>query len=130
MTLRDRLTKNVLFAVVMVYYLGGYFLINEWTAGRGHFHHLALPFEESLPLLPALIFAYMMVFLILATAYLVVDDLPFFKKVVRAFLLCITIHFAIFLLFPVEYNLRPVVDPDRGWAYHLVYFYYWLDLSY
>lgn len=130
MTVRDRLTKNLLFFIVLIYYLGGYFLIDEWTARRGGVHHLALPYEARLPLLPALIFAYLMVFGFLATSYLVVDDLPFFKKVVRAFLICITFHFIFFLIFPVEYNLRPVVDPDRGWAYYLVYFYYWLDPPY
>jgi membrane-associated phospholipid phosphatase len=42
----------------------------------------------------------------------------------------VTLHFVIFLVFPVEYHLRPDVDPERGWAYLLVDFYYWLDLPY
>lgn len=130
MTPRERLAKNLLFAGVFVYYLGGYFLLNEWTALRQDLHHLALPFEERLPLLPALIFAYMLVYGYLAFAYLAIDDLPFFRKVVRAFLVCITFHFVVFLVFPVEYNLRPAVDPDRGWAWLLVSFYYWLDRPY
>lgn len=130
MTLRDRLVKNGLFFVVVVYYLGGYFLIDYWSAGRKDLHHLALPFEANLPLWPALIFAYLMIFVFLAIPYLAIDDLPFFKKTARAFFVCITIHFLFFLAFPVECNLRPVVDPDRGWAYLLVYFYYWLDPPY
>lgn len=130
MTRRDRLIKNLLFAVVLVYYLGGYFLINEFTARRVSHFHLTLPLEEGLPFFPALIFAYLLVFGFLALIYLAIDDLPFFKKVIRAFLLCVSFHFAVFLIFPVEYVLRPAVDPDQGWAYLLVHFYYWLDLPY
>lgn len=130
MTFRDRLIKNLLFAVVFVYYLGGYFLLNEWTGRRGHFFHLAFPFEEDLPFLPALIFAYLLEFGFMALAYLSIDDLRFFKRVTLAFFLCVTLHFTVFLIFPVEYHLRPEVDPNRGWAYLLVSFYYWIDLPY
>lgn len=130
MTLRQRLTKNAFFFAVLVYYLGGYFLINELTSGRSLFYRLDLPFEKDLPLWPALIFAYLLEFAFFGVAYLAVDDLPFFKKVAQAVFVCVTIHFLVFLAFPVEYHLRPDVDPNRGWAYLLVDFYYWLDLPY
>lgn len=130
MTQRDRFIKTLFFFEVMAYYLGGYFLINLLTARRDLVFHIALPFEKDLPFLPALIFAYLLIFGFLAFTYIFVDDLSFFKKIVRAFLLCITIHFAIFLLFPVEYALRPDVDPNQGWAYQIVHFFYWLDLPY
>lgn len=130
MTLRQRLTKNAFFFAVLVYYLSGYFLINELTATRGGFHHLDLPFEKSLPLWPALVFAYLLEFAFFAVAYLTVDDLAFFKKIAQAVFVCVTIHFLVFLAFPVEYHLRPDVDPNQGWAYLLVDFYYWLDLPY
>src|SRR5262249_40872373 len=58
------------------------------------------------------------------------DDLEFFKKVVGSVALCVSLHFLIFLVFPVEYRLRPEVNADQGWAYLLVDFYYWLDLPF
>ncbi len=130
MSARDRLAKNALFFSVLVYYLGGYFILNEVTGLRSVTYHLDFPFEARLPLYPALIFAYIMEFFFMALAYLMVDDLVFFKKIVLAVVLCVSLHFLIFSVFPVEYRLRPDVDPDRGWAYALVSFYYWLDKPY
>lgn len=130
MTLRERLTKNALFFSILIYYLVGYFVVNEFTAGRSFFYRLDLPFERGIGLYPALIFAYLLEFAFMAFAYLMIDDLEYFKKVVLAMLVCVTLHFVIFLVFPVEYHLRPSVDPERGWAYLLVDFYYWLDLPY
>lgn len=130
MTLQQRLVKNALFFAILIYYLVGYFLVNELTSHRGFFYHLDLPFERNIPLLPALIFAYLLEFAFFAVAYLMVDDLAYFKKIVMSVFVCVTLHFVIFLVFPVEYYLRPVVDADRGWAYLLVDFYYWLDLPY
>lgn len=127
MSPRDRLTKNALFFFVLVYYLVGYFLLNEVTAQREFVYHLDLPFERNLPLYPALIFAYLLEFAFMALAYLMIDDLAYFKKVVCAVLLCVTFHFVVYLVFPVEYRLRPEIDPDKGWAYLLVDFYYWID---
>lgn len=130
MTFRERLVKNALFLSVLTFYLIGYFLVNELTARRSVFYHLDFPFEGNIPLYPALVFAYLLEFAFFALAYLMIDDLPFFKKVASAVLLCVTLHFLIFLIFPVEYRLRPEIDADRGWAYLLVDFYYWLDLPY
>ncbi len=130
MTLRERLIKNLLFVGIFVYYLGGYMLINWLTSFRVHFHYLDLPFEKDLPFLPALIFAYILHFAFISFTYVYVDDLEFFKKVIRAFFICVTFHFIVFAIFPVELNLRPEIDPTKGWAYQAVAFYYWLDLRY
>ena len=130
MTNRDLLQKTALFGLVMLYYLGGYFLINEYTASVAHRYTLALPYESQIPFVPQLIFGYMLIFFVLSFTYAIVTDMDFFKKVVQAFLLCITIHFVIFLLFPVEFTLRPLVDPTQGLVYRVVHFYYWLDLPF
>lgn len=130
MSKRDRLIKTLLFIGIGVYYLGVYFLLNEWTARGGRFHTLALPFEKDLPFVPAAILGYTMVFGFLALAYLVIQDLDFFKKLVKAFFLGLTLHFLIFLLFPVQYVLRPALDPESTGLAALVHFYYWLDLPY
>ncbi len=130
MTERDHLTKTFLFLAIMTYYLGGYLAINWFTTQRGIGFQLALPFEKNLPFYPALIFAYMLIFGFLVFTYLYVNNLAFFKKIVWAFVICLTIHFTFFLLFPVEYTLRPTIDPELGWAYRIVHFYYWLDHPY
>ena len=130
MTLRQRLAKNGLFLAILTYYLSGYLLLNEFTAGRSGYYRLDLGLERHLPFWPALIFGYLLVFGLLAFAYVAVDDLAFFRKIVQSMFLCTTIHFIVFLAFPVEYHLRPDVDPDLGWAYLLVDFYYWMDKPY
>lgn len=130
MTLRDRLTKNALFFFVLIAYLGGYFLINELTALKSVVYRLDLPFERNIPVYPALIFAYMLEFVYFALAYLMIDDLVYFKGVAKAVLLCVFLHFVVFLVFPVEYLLRPEIDPGRGWSYLILDFYYWLDRPY
>ena len=130
MSNRDLFYKTTLFFLIMAYYLGGYFLINEYTASLSEHYTLAYPGEANLPFVPGLILGYMLIFVILGFTYAVITDLDFFKKTVLAFFLCITIHFAFFLLFPVEFTLRPDVDPTQGWAYRLVHYYYWLDLPY
>ena len=130
MTLRQRIEKNLLFLAVTGYYLAGYFWINEFTAGRGDLHSVALPYEGQLPFVPYFIFAYLLVFAYVSAAYLAVDDLAFFKKVVQSFLVCVTFHFIVFLLFPVEYTLRPTLEYAASWINKVVVFYYWMDLPY
>ncbi len=130
MTLRDRIHKNILFLTLTAYYLSVYFGINWLTSRRTGLHHLSLPFEERLPFVPVMILAYVLIYAYFILAFLAIDDLPFFKKVVRAFYLCIHIHFVIFLLFPVEYSLRPHVEYAWGGIYRLISFYYWMDFPY
>lgn len=130
MTSRERLTKALLFFSILLYYMVGYFFVAQWTANRTDMHYIGMTFEKNIPLLPSLIFAYMLLFAFQAFAYLIIDELNFFKTLLKAFYLCVTIHFIIFMIFPVQNILRPVIDPDRGWAYFCVDFYYWLDPPY
>ncbi len=130
MTVQERLQKNLLFFTVGAYYLSGYFFINAVSASRPDLHTLILPGERELPFVPYLIFAYLLIFAYIALVYLAVDDLPYFRKVSKAFLLCVTIHFLFFLVFPVEYILRPELRYEWGGIYKLVVFYYWVDLPY
>lgn len=130
MTIRERLLKTKEFMLIMTYYLVGYFIIAELTRYRSDIHTLALPFEKNIPLYPAFVFAYLMNFGLLAFAYIFVEDLDHFRRMTRAFFFSTTIHYIVFLIYPVEYKLRPVVDPNQGWAYFLVYFYYWMDPPY
>lgn len=130
MPLTIRLEKNLRFFAVSIYYIGGFLPMNWLTSFRTDLHRLPLPGEEKIPFLPAFILAYLLVYVFIALAYLAVDDLDFFKKMVRAMAICVTIHFVFFLLYPVHYSLRPAVDPDQGWAYLLVDYYYFIDYPY
>jgi len=129
-TPRKRLEKNLRFLALAAYYLGVFLPINWLTSFRSDLHRLPLPGEDKIPLLPAFILAYLLVYVFISLAYLLVDDLVFFKKMLRAMGICITIHFIFFLLYPVHYALRPAVDPDQGWAYLLVDYYYFIDYPY
>ncbi len=130
MSLKERLIKNALFFSIVAYYLGGYFLINLYTSTRSTFHHLQLPFEAQIPFHPIFIFGYMSLFLIIGSTYVLIQDLDFFKKTVKAFYIIVTIHFICFLVFPVEYTLRPDINPQESWMHLVVHFYYWVDLPY
>lgn len=130
MSLRDRVHKTLYFIAIGSYFIGGYTIINLLSSKKAILYHLDLPFESKIHLYPALIFAYVLEFAFMGFGYLAIDDLEFFKRAVKAFFVCATIHFFVFAAFPVEYGLRPVVNPDLGWAYYLVDFYYWLDLPY
>ena len=114
----------------MIYYLGGYFLINTWASQRTDAYHLSLKADEMIPFVPVFILGYMMIFLILALTYLLVDELTYWKKIMRAFFFCVTLHFVIFAVFPVEYHLRTQADPQKGWLHFLVDFYYFVDLPF
>ncbi len=130
MTIREKLLKTKEFLLIMTYYLGGYFIIAEVTSYRSDIHTLALPFEKDIPLYPAFIFAYLMNFGLLAFAYVFVEDLQYFRRMVKSFFISTTIHYVVFLIYPVQYTLRPDIDPNQGWAYFLVYFYYFIDPPY
>ncbi|MBI2083258.1 MAG: phosphatase PAP2 family protein [Deltaproteobacteria bacterium] len=130
MSTRDRIIKGLLFLAILIYYVGGYFLIGFATAHRSGIHRIALPYESQIPFVPEMIFAYLLIYAFTASAYVGIDDLAFFKKVVKSFFLCVSFHFIFFLVFPVEYTLRPSLDYGGSWLNKLIVFYYWLDPVY
>ncbi len=130
MSSKDRVIKTVLFVFVIIYYLGGYAVINEMAARREVVYQLPLPFENHIPFMPWMIFGYMLIVVPLSLGYLLIQDLAFFKKIVRSFLVCVTVHFVIFTLFPVRYIFRPEMDPELNFISSLVSFYYWVDKPY
>lgn len=130
MNLRQRLIKNLLFFSILAYYLGGYFLINLFNRTRTVYFQLDLPHEAGIPFYPEFILGYMLLFGVIAYTYAGIQDLGFFKKTVKAFYISVTIHFIFFVLIPVEYHLRPMVDASLGGFYPVAHFYFWLDLPY
>lgn len=127
MTSQQRFYKGVLFALMTGVYLGGYLLINNWLASRGLFHDLTLPYEARLPFIPFFVLGYIAYFGVFICLYLKVEHYRFFKRAVLAFLICIILHFWIFILFPVKYTLRPVIDPLGSIFLSMTDYFYWID---
>ncbi len=121
------LRKTGLFLAIITYYLGGYFCINEWAFYRGKFYTVALPWDAQIPFLPWSIAGYNMIFPLLASGYLFIANFHRFQTLVKAFFVTVTFHFLIFLIFPVQYVLRPTLPLQKGAWLILVDFYYWVD---
>ena len=129
-TTEEEFKKNLLFIFILVYYLGGYLLINYLSSFRTRFYDLSLPFEHNIPFIPALVYSYSIHYIIFVIVYFTVTDYPLFRKIVYSFFVSVTIHFAIFLLFPVKYFYRPDLGIPENWLLISVQFYYWIDLPY
>ena len=130
MTFKERFYKAVWFVGITAFYVLGFFALNWWTSFRLHRHTLILPLEARIPFVPWMIFAYLFVYGFFIAAYLIIQDLNFFKKLVKTFTVVILLNFLFFLLFPVEYVLRAPVGFNNGLIESIVAFYYWLDLPY
>jgi membrane-associated phospholipid phosphatase len=127
MTHYERLIKNLLFFFLIFYNGVVYTLINDYTSTRSHLYTLTLPGEEAIPFSPLFVWAYILNYGFVILHYLIMDDLPYFKRSVWAFFTCTNIHFAVFLLFPVEYIFRPSIDPYASLSHLALHFYYWVD---
>ena len=76
------------------------------------------------------IFGYLLVYLSVVTAYLVIDDMENWMRTVRSFLIATTIAYILFLALPVRMEMRPELAANGGiseWATRL---YYAVDLPY
>jgi membrane-associated phospholipid phosphatase len=130
MSREDRFRKAVLFLAITLIYLGGYMLINHWLAQRGIFHDLSLPMEDKIPIVPFFILGYVAYFGIFICVYLRVQNYAFFKRCALAFLICMFIHFWIFVLFPVKFDYRPEIIPQGSIFLYMVDYFYWVDIPY
>ena len=130
LTTEEEFKKNLLFLFIVAYYFGGYLVANYLTSFRTRTFDLLLPFEKDLPFVPILIYAYSLIFLIFIIVYFTVSDYQYFRKIFLSFIVCVTLHFIIFTLFPVKYSYRPDLGTPDSWLLISVQFYYWLDLPY
>jgi membrane-associated phospholipid phosphatase len=121
--------KFVLTALVMAVFLGGYFLVGRYTLGRARPFPLIFTWERELPLLPWMVFPYLLA--------LVLPDYALFgwpdadKRGLRRQALCYgvmhLICFAIFLAFPVKAELRPALLPTDSASFRALAYYYEID---
>lgn len=121
--------KNLLFAGAILYFLVGYFATNWFNSWRGISHLVAFSFEEGIPFYPLAIIGYSFVFISLLIVYFMVPAGPLFDKTAKAFFLLMTLHYIIFILFPVRMDWRPFIEPD-SFLNGLTWLYYSIDQPY
>lgn len=127
--LADHAHKLLLTVLVTLFFVGGYFLVGRLTLARARPFPLEFSFERHLPLVPELVYAYLLA--------LVLPDFALFTwpagdraGVRRQALSYFVLHvcaFAIFLLYPVRGELRPQGLVRDGLAAQVLGFYYDLD---
>jgi len=122
--------KRGWFLFMAGYFTAGYMLINRVSAARSSFYDVSLGFEHKIPFMPEFIFGYLVVYLSVVMAYVVIDDMADWMRTVRSFLISTTISYAFFLALPVRMDMRPELVAGSGiseWATRL---YYIVDLPY
>jgi membrane-associated phospholipid phosphatase len=86
-----------------------------------------LPCERAIPMMPDLIFGYLLIYVCLVLLYFLFNDYKRFKFAIGAYLWITTIHYAIFFLYPVRMVYRPELDGAPGWINTLTAWYFTLD---
>lgn len=126
MTPEQKKLKRIWFVLIILYFLGGYFLCGHINMDRAHYYNVALPFENSIPFMPFFITGYTSVYLALILVYAVIDDFDVFKLAMKFFFALSTIHFIFFLAIPVR-MMRPEIAATDGIFTRLTYYYYLID---
>lgn len=130
MTKKEIKEKRGWFLFMAGYFAVGYMLINRVSQSRSSFFDVSMPFEGDIPFAALFIFGYLLVYLSVVAAYLVIDDMEDWMRVVRSFLIATTIAYILFLAFPVKMEMRPELAAGGGiseWATRL---YFAIDLPY
>jgi hypothetical protein len=121
--------KVLLTTLVMALFLGGYFLVGRYTLGRARPFPLVFAWERELPLLPWMVFPYLLA--------LVLPDFALFgwpdadRRGFRRQALCYSVMhvvcFAIFVVYPVKADLRPPALSGDGASIRALAYYYEID---
>lgn len=120
--------KRAWFGLAVLYFMLGYLGCNTWLEyNASHYHTLDLPLERLIPMMPAFIFGYLLIYVCLVLLYYLFDDYKRFKFTVGAFLWITTLHYAIFFLYPVRMVYRPDLTGAHGWINQLTAWYFTLD---
>lgn len=116
-------------AGMMIGMIGGYFAIGHFNLDRRWYFDPSLPFEAHIPFVPAAIFAYVFVYIVLLTGFLIIPraEMAYFRRAVLWLSLNLVIAWAIFLLVPVKAMHRPPIEPGSGLAMALTHWYYQHD---
>lgn len=117
------------FGPLLLYMIGGYFVIGRLNLHRDHYWDVALPFEAQIPFVPHLIVAYALVYFVVLVGCMRIPlmQVDYFRRTARWLALNFHIAYAIFLLFPVQAMHRPPIDPEASIWLAMTGFYYDFD---
>ncbi|MBN1282578.1 MAG: phosphatase PAP2 family protein [Proteobacteria bacterium] len=130
MTRREWIKKSAWFASMIAYFALGYALLTKISQGSERFFDVSMGFESQIPFVPAFIFGYLLVFLSVSLAYIVIDDMDEWMKSARAYFISTTIAYILFFLFPVRMDLRPVIETATGLTEWGAQLYFSIDAPY
>lgn len=123
MSAMERRRAAFYYALVVIYFATGYLGINAFTTTRAHVYEIGTALDTAIPFLPAWVWGYILIYPALIGVLFVVPSYPTFQTAIRQYLILITLHFMIFLIFPVRYP-RPDFISDgsiTGWLLQLTY---------
>lgn len=109
------------------YFVFGYLPINNFNKERGIYHIVALPFEIQIPFISAFILGYLLVYGSILWIYYLVPSWEIFKKLAWGFFWVTTIHYIIFVLFPVKMIWRPEITNPQNFFELLSQGFFYLD---
>lgn len=127
LTPREKKEKRALFLIVIGYFTAGYLLINWINLHRSHYFDVSLPGEENIPFIAFFIFGYILVYLSVFLLYFIIDDIEDFRRTAMAYLAVTTIHYILFLIFPVRCDMRPDLSGLEGISAGVTRFFYFID---
>ena len=115
--------RLITFILLGLYFLIGYLGANHFNADRSYYFNVAIPGEENLPFWPIFIFIYGLVYVGAAALPFVCTGKREWRVVAKSLLLIMTIHFILFLVFPVKMIWRPDIQTSglASFALNLTY---------
>lgn len=122
--------KRALFLLLVAYFIVGYLLINYFNQHRSHCYDVVLPFEEGIPFLPVFILGYLLVYASIIIVYFKVNEFEQIKKAALLYFVLTTVHYVLFLIFPVRMLIRPEIVSPNGFSETLAALYFAIDEPY
>lgn len=105
-----------------------YVLVNRFVASRGFTHEVAWPIDAKIPFIPEFSVFYALVYVFPVISFAIIwHSYPLIKSAFKAFLALGLICLTCFILYPVEFQLRPELVPPYDFFDQLVRFFYWAD---
>ena len=126
--MRDQKKRIGALAVLILYFFVGYGITNRLNMFRDHFFDVSLPFESSIPFIPAFSLGYLTVYIAIFGVYFLYPRWENFKPMAKSFFYLSTIHFLLFLLIPVKMVRPDLSGLGNDIFVNLMRFFYMIDL--
>lgn len=108
--IEEQKRKAIYVALLVLYWVGGYFAINSLSQGR-EFSIMHSIVDRWIPFVPQWIYIYMAIWLVIFSPLLIVKDFPTFRQLVMAYVFVFSVSFLVFLIYPVK-MIRPMIAPQ------------------